>query len=253
MQLFRAGRAGIAGAGVEGRGRVGGTGLAAIGAGRAGHRGAGRHLFFRGRHVSRQGQTSRVHELLYQAFEAELGGAQVYRAALPPALRARSRPARTWERHHRQSLHHEDMLRAIVRGLELDERIQPPRWRAVAETGKALVNVVELARRNASPADAQIIAAECVLLAETKRNLNRELIGQAAEQLSGDAASLLREAHDAVAAQEDHRLYRTREWARGMWLAAMDFPAVLPPPETGRDGAPAAGAAQAARARGKMM
>ncbi|AYQ89557.1 hypothetical protein EDD84_10880 [Burkholderia gladioli] len=210
-------------------------------------------MFFRGRHVSRQGQTSRVHELLYQAFEAELGGAQVYRAALPPVLRARSRPAGTWERHHRQSLHHEDMLRAIVRGLGLDERIQPPGRLAVAETGKALVNVVELARRNASPADAQIIAAECVLLAETKRNLNRELIGQAAEQPSGDAAGLLREAHDAVAAQEDHRLYRTREWARGMWPAAMDFPAVLPPPETGRDGAPAAGAAQAARARGKMM
>ncbi|NIF92096.1 hypothetical protein [Burkholderia sp. Cy-637] len=192
-----------------------------------------------------------VHELLYQAFEAELGGAQVYRAALScvhdPALHE------TWERHHRQSLHHQDMLRAIFRGLGLDELIQTPGRLAVAETGKALVNVIELARRNASPADAQIIAAECVLLAETKRNLNWELIGRAAEQLSGDAASLLREAHDAVAAQEDHRLYRTREWARGMWLAAMGFPAVLPPPETGRDGAPAADAAQAARARGKMM
>lgn len=192
-----------------------------------------------------------VHELLYQALETELGGAQIYQAALSCAIDQGLHDE--WDHYYRQTLHHQDVLRSVFRSLGLDEQAQTAGRRAVMETGKSLVNVIEQAKQNAAPAVAQIVAAECVVLAETKDHLNWELIGYAADQLSGDAAQVLKEAHDEVEADEDHHLYHTRGWAREMWLESMGFKAVLPPPEEVRDVASAADAAKAERARRKMM
>ncbi|WP_246797316.1 hypothetical protein [Burkholderia perseverans] len=192
-----------------------------------------------------------VHELLYQALETELGGAQIYQAALSCAIDPGLHDE--WGHYYRQTLHHQDVLRSVFRSLGLDEQAQTAGRRAVMDTGKSLVNVIEQAKQNAAPAVAQIVAAECVVLAETKDHLNWELIGYAADQLSGDAAQVLKEAHDEVEADEDHHLYHTRGWAREMWLQSMGFEAVLPPPEEVRDVASAADAAKAERARRKMM
>ncbi|KVF63252.1 DUF892 family protein [Burkholderia cepacia] len=199
----------------------------------------------------RQPKHEGIRELLCQAYETELGGAKLYEAALQCATDGDLH--KEWEKYHRETLHHQEVLRKVFETLGMDPDAQSPGRSAVAATGKALVHVIEQARKQADPALAQVVAAECVVLAETKDHLNWELIGYAADQLSGDAAKILKDAHDEVEADEDHHLYHTRGWAREMWIDSMGFKAVLPPPEEVKKVESAAEAARAERSRGKMM
>jgi len=201
--------------------------------------------------AQRQSKHEGILELLCQAYETELGGAKIYEAALQCATDEDLH--KEWEKYHRETLHHQEVLRDVFKTLGLDPDAQSPGRAAVAATGESLVQVIEQARQQADPAVAQVVAAECVVLAETKDHLNWELIGYAADQLSGDAAKVLKEAHDEVEPDEDHHLYHTRGWAREMWIQSMGFKAVLPPPEEVKKVESAADAARAERSRGKMM
>ena len=80
----------------------------------------------------------------------------------------------------------------------------------------------------ASPAAAQLVAAECIVEAESKDHMNWELIGEVAEKLTGDEAKVLKEANEEVEEQEDEHLYHTMGWARELWLESLGMPAVLP-------------------------
>lgn len=177
-----------------------------------------------------------VRELLYQALETELGGAKVYEAALSVVTDEALREE--WQKYRDETLHHQEVLRSVFDALGLDPDEKTRGRAAVAGLGKALV--------------AQIVAAECVVLAETKDHLNWELIGLAAGELSGDAARVLKDAHDEVEPDEDHHLYHTRGWTRELWMDSMDFKAALPPPEEVRKVDTAIGAARAEHARGRM-
>ena len=199
----------------------------------------------------RQPKHEGIHELLCQAYETELGGAKIYEAALQCATDEDLH--KEWEKYHRETLHHQEVLRKVFDTLGMDPDAQTPVRSAVAAIGKALVHTIEQAQKQAEPAVAQVVAAECVVLAETKDHLNWELIGYAADQLSGDAAKTLKDAHDEVEPDEDHHLYHTRGWAREMWIQSMGFKAVLPPPEEVKKVESAAEAARAERSRGKMM
>ncbi len=180
--------------------------------------------------AQRQSKHEGILELLCQAYETELGGAKIYEAALQCATDEDLH--KEWEKYHRETLHHQEVLRDVFKTLGLDPDAQSPGRAAVAATGESLVQVIEQARQQADPAVAQVVAAECVVLAETKDHLNWELIGYAADQLpDSEAAKVLKAAHDEVEADEDHHLYHTRGWAREMWIQSMGFKAVLPPPE----------------------
>jgi hypothetical protein len=105
----------------------------------------------------------------------------------------------------------------------------------------------------ADPAGAELVACECVVLAETKDHSNWELIGKVAEADSGDRAKLLRAAFDEVERDEDHHLYHTKGWCRESWLQALGLPAVLPPPEEVKQVETAIGAARAEQTRDEML
>ena len=92
-----------------------------------------------------------------------------------------------------------------------------------------------MALRGPDLAAAQIVAAECVTLAETKDHLNWGLIGELAKNSSGAEATALNEAHDQVEPEEDEHLYHTSGWTRELWIEALGMPAVLPPPEEEQD------------------
>ena len=81
------------------------------------------------------------------------------------------------------------------------------------------------------PAAAELVACECVVLAETKDHADWELIGECAKAAEGDAAIALQAAYDEVEDQEDEHLYHTKGWCRELWLQSLGLPAVLPPPE----------------------
>jgi hypothetical protein len=97
------------------------------------------------------------------------------------------------------------------------------------------------------------VAAECVVLAETKDHQNWELIGKVAEKSNGAQASALKAAYDQVEGQEDEHLYHTMGWSRELWIDALGMPAVLPPPEEEKKVKTAIGAARARNSRDEML
>jgi hypothetical protein len=112
---------------------------------------------------------------------------------------------------------------------------------------------MEMALAAGVPEAAQLVAAECVVEAETKDHLNWELLGQVAETTKGDRREALKAALKEVEEQEDEHLYHTTGWTRELWIASLGLPAVLPPPEEEKEVKTAIGAARAKMARKEML
>jgi len=191
-----------------------------------------------------------LHDLLYQALETELGGVQVYEAAIGCAVNEDARGE--WEHYLEETRHHVELVQEALQAFGLDPDDDPPGRQVVRHTGESLVKAITMAQANATPEQAQVVAAECITLAETKDHLNWELIGQVVDQLSGEQAKVLQAAHKEVAEQEDKHLYHNTGWARELWIEGLGMPAVLPPPEEQKEVKTAIGAARAIKAREDM-
>jgi hypothetical protein len=111
---------------------------------------------------------------------------------------------------------------------------------------------MQTAPESAHPAARELVAAECVVEAETKDHLNWELVGLAARQLKDATGKALRDAYEQVEEQEDEHLYHRTGWARELWIQSLGMQTVLPPPEEAKDVKTAIGAARAKQARGEM-
>ena len=193
--------------------------------------------------------TSHVTELLYQALETEKGGVQIYSTALRCAINEDLREE--WNKYLEQTKTHVQVVSEILKGMNLDTEVETPGRKIVRHIGDSLVQAMEMALRGPDLAAAQIVAAECVTLAETKDHLNWELIGEIAKNSSADTAALLKQGHDEVEPEEDEHLYHTSGWTRELWIQALGMPAVLPPPEEKQDVETAIEAAQAKKSRAK--
>jgi hypothetical protein len=112
---------------------------------------------------------------------------------------------------------------------------------------------MEMALTDGPKEGAELVAAECVTLAETKDHLNWELIGGVAGRAKGARGEALRAAYKEVEDQEDEHLYHTTGWARELWLKSLGMPSVLPPPEEQKEVKTAIGAARAKQARSEML
>jgi rubrerythrin len=191
--------------------------------------------------------TSHVTELLYQALETEKGGVQIYTTALRCAINEDLKEE--WNKYLEQTKAHVQIVSDILRELDLDPEVETPGRRIVRHIGDSLVKAMEMALRGPDLRAAQIVAAECVTLAETKDHLNWGLIGELAKNSSGDEASLFKRAHDQVEPEEDEHLYHTSGWTRELWIEVLGMPAVLPPPEEEQKVETAIEAAQAKKSR----
>jgi hypothetical protein len=178
-----------------------------------------------------------LQELLYQALETELGGVQVYTTALQCAINEDLK--QEWEEYLEQ--------------LGLNPDTQTPGREVVHHIGSSLVQAMEKALSAGNPEAAQLVAAECVVLAETKDHLNWELIGEVAKKSKGEVAKVLKAAHEEVEPEEDEHVYHTTGWTRELWIESLGMPAVLPPPEEVKEVETAIGAARAKQARGDML
>ena len=69
---------------------------------------------------------------------------------------------------------------------------------------------MKMAQAAGDPAAAELVACECVVLAETKDHLDWELLGKCAEHLDGEPAAALKAAYDEIEDQEDEHLYHTQ-------------------------------------------
>ncbi|MDR0182175.1 DUF892 family protein [Lysobacter arvi] len=194
---------------------------------------------------------AQVHELLLQALETERGGIQVYNAAIRAAQNPDLR--KEFEEYLEETTRHEEILTRVFEQLGMDTEEQSPGRMVVAHLGQSLVAAIEMAMQNAEPAAAELVAAECVVLAETKDHSNWELIGQVALKAKAEYADVLKQAYQSVEKDEDHHLYHTKGWARELWIQALGFPAVLPPPEEVRQVETAIGASRAEQSREDML
>lgn len=191
-----------------------------------------------------------VKNLLFEAYETELGGIEVYTNAVKSAKNPDLK--KEWQKYLQQTKRHEQILRGVLRAVGLDPKTETPGRRIVRHQGESLVKAIQMAREEADAAAAEIVAAECVVLAETKDHQNWELIGEVAKTLDGSEKKALTEANEEVEDEEDEHLYHTQGWTRELWMQMLGMPAVLPPPEEKKDVKTAIGAARAKQARGRM-
>ena len=189
-------------------------------------------------------------ELLYQALETEQGGIKIYESAV--ACAQNDDLTKEWEKYLDQTRNHEVVMLRVLDGFGLDPSTETPGRQIIRTKAQTLVGSMDAARK-ADPIAAQLVAAECVVEAESKDHMNWELIGEVSKQLTGDEAKILKEAHAEVEEEEDEHLYHTMGWARELWLESLGLPAVLPPPEEQKHTKSAIGADRAKQSRTEML
>ena len=191
-------------------------------------------------------------ELLLQMLETEQGGVKIYETALRCVVNEDLKGE--WEKYLSETTQHVEIVTALIDHFGGDPETDSPGRLVVRHIGQSLVKAMEMARKAGGPPDApQLVAAECVVHAETKDHLNWELLGEAARGLKGEDAKVVKDALKEVEEQEDEHLYHSTGWCRELWIESLGLPAVLPPPEEEKDVKTAIGAARAKKARREML
>lgn len=190
-------------------------------------------------------------ELLLQALETEMGGVQIYTTAIECAVNEDLK--KEWTEYLEQTQKHVEVVEGIFDALGLDKTEETPGRAVVRHIGESLVKAMVMALEAGDKKAAELVAAECVTLAETKDHLNWELIGEMGKKETGDTGKALRSAHEEVEEEEDEHLYHTTGWCRELWIQSLGLPAVLPPPEEEKSVKTAIGAARAKHARADML
>jgi hypothetical protein len=196
-------------------------------------------------------KTEQLNQLLYEALETEMGGVQVYKTAIRCAVNEELKEE--WEQYLQQTQKHVEIVRDLCQKFRLDPQAETPGRKVVRHIGESLVKAMEMALGGGNPEAAQIVAAECVVEAETKDHLNWELIAEVAKKTKGEEGKTLKDAHEQVEDEEDEHLYHTTGWARELWIESLGLPAVIPPPEEEKGVKTAIGAARAKQSRKEML
>ena len=194
-------------------------------------------------------RSKQVEELILQSLEHELGGVKVYETALSCAQNPELKGE--WQKYLQETRSHVAALTDVCGALSIDPSLETPGRGVVRHVGAALVRAMQMALNAGDPAAAELVACECVVLAETKDHLDWQLIGKCAEHAGESTAAPLRTAYEAIEDQEDEHLYHSKGWCRELWLQSLGIPAVLPPPEERRQVKTAIGAAKAEQAAEK--
>lgn len=176
---------------------------------------------------------AQLKELLLQSLEHEKGGVLVYRTALECVINDDLREE--WEEYLEQTENHVEVLTSVCNALELDPGERTPGCQVVQHVGKSLVQAMKMALAAGNPVAAELVACECVVLAETKDHADWELIGACAKAYDDQTGLALRAAYEKIEDEEDEHLYHTKGWCRELWLKSLGISATLPPPEEKQD------------------
>jgi len=195
-------------------------------------------------------ETKHLEELLLQALETERSGVMIYEEAVDSAVNEDVQEE--WTKYLDQTRNHVQVMLRVLGGFGLDPSTETAGREILREKAQTLVRSMQMARKS-DPVAGQLVAAECVVEAESKDHMNWELIGEVAKKLKGEQKKLLTEAYEEVEEEEDEHLYHTMGWARELWLESLGLPAVLPPPEEKKHTKSAIGAERAKQARTEML
>jgi hypothetical protein len=174
-----------------------------------------------------------LHALLYEALETEKEGVLVYETALRCAIN--DELLKEWKEYLDQTKNHVNVLTNVLKKLGLNPDQDTPGRNVIRYSGISLVRTMEIALMAGKPEAAQVVAAECIVQAETKDHTNWQLIGAVSEFLTGTVRELLKKAYDQVENEEDEHLYHTTGWARELHFQALGLAAELPPAEEEKD------------------
>ncbi len=103
--------------------------------------------------TNKKGNTAKIHDLLYQALETELGGIAVYTAALSCATNEDL--AKEWTEYLDETTTHKQVLLTVFEELALDADQEVPSREVVRHHGQSLVAAIELAIAAGDPAAAR--------------------------------------------------------------------------------------------------
>jgi ferritin-like metal-binding protein YciE len=95
---------------------------------------------------------------------------EIYTTALRCAVNEELK--KEWQEYLDQTKHHVQIVRTLFERVGLDPNTDTPGRKVVRHIGEALVKTMEMAKSAGKPEAAQLVAAECVVLAETKDHLN---------------------------------------------------------------------------------
>lgn len=196
-------------------------------------------------------KTQQVQELICQALETEIGGVQIYNTAIRCAQNEELKEE--WTKYLEETENHERILREVCEKIQLDPNTDTLGRRVVKHNGESLVAAMEMALSEGEPGVAQIVAAECVVLAETKDHFNWQLIGEVSGKCEGELREALEDAYEQVEEQEDEHLYHTKGWARELWFESFGLPAQFPPVEEEKNVTTRIGAARAEKTRSRQL
>ncbi len=195
-------------------------------------------------------ETKQVKELLLQALEHEMGGVKIYQMALKCAKNEELQEE--WEKYELETETHVQILHDVFSALQLDPEEQTPGRTLIRDTGMRLVRNMEEALQAGDPAAAQLVACDCVTMAELKDHFHWELIGRVGKEMGGAEGKALTAAYKEVEDQEDEHFYHSKGWCRELWLESLGLKAVLPPPEERKHVKTAIGASRAEQSRSRM-
>jgi hypothetical protein len=188
-----------------------------------------------------------MNALLYEALETEKGGVLVYETALRCVINDDLK--KEWDEYLEQTRNHVTVLLDVFKKVGLNPDVETPGRVVVRHAGLSLIKTMEIALVGGKPQAAEIVAAECVVQAETKDHANWELIGLLSEYLDGVEQKALKSAYDKVEDEEDEHLYHTTGWARELHLQSLGLDAQLPPAEEEKDTKTAIAAARVKQER----
>jgi len=194
---------------------------------------------------------AQLKSLLYQMMETEKGGVKIYTTALQCAINEDLKEE--WTKYLEETRHHLEVVQEMFIQFNLDAQAVVPDAKIVSHIGESLVNAMNMAKQSGTPEAAQLVACECVVLAETKDHMNWELLSKCAEEAQGEEKEILTAATDEVEDQEDEHLYHSKGWCRELWIQSLGMPAVLPPPEEEKEVKTAKEAAEAEKEREEML
>jgi rubrerythrin len=176
--------------------------------------------------------SEQVKELVLQSLEQERCAIKVYEAALAAARRADL--TAEWVQYLAQKQQHAEALSTVCETLGFDPFSPTAGTQIVKFSGQGLLRTMEAARNAGDRQAAQIVACECVMLAEAKDLFNWSLLGTVAQQLQGREREVLLAAHQRIEQEEEAHLRRMRSWCRELWLQSLGLAAEATPTEAQR-------------------
>ena len=110
---------------------------------------------------------------LLQSLEHEKGGVQVYQTALECARNKDLK--KEWTKYFEQTQTHVKVLTDACQQLDIDPDEVTPGRQIVKHNGAGLVKAMKMALAAGSSAGAELVACECVVIAETKDHFDWEM------------------------------------------------------------------------------